>query len=220
MKSIVAVIAVCLVANIARGYVYSYQDTISLNAKEGEVDEAVLSGPNAPPDIYSVGGIAMLESGAFGFGSSYYGNNGVVESVTPSHMNILAVAIKYVGPLGDPEAAALAPGDIVGPSRTWSDFGFVGGYATTEYQVGDPAFLSPQGAYVGIEFFDANNQTHYGWLLVRYDQPPGTYFGTIELMEAAYETDPGVPITIVPEPGGIAILGVFAIGAAIHRRRW
>lgn len=221
MKEIITIITVCIVANVSRGFVYSYQETASVNAETDLIPlYAVSPGPNPPADMATVGAIAPLESDitvvagmtpAASAGEIAYGGFG------PAPPGVL---IGSYGAYSTPNAAALSPGDTIGPNGIWSNYGAIGGYAgSLEGIIGDPAFLSSNGAYAGIEFFDANNQIHYGWLLLRYDQPPGTFFGTIELMEAGYETDPGVAITIAPEPGA-ATLGVTAIFAAgLQRRR-
>ncbi|HEY1684861.1 MAG TPA: hypothetical protein VGG19_08865 [Tepidisphaeraceae bacterium] len=216
MKSIIFIFALGLTASLAQGYVYSYQDNIAISAQSGEIDAIVPPGPDAPSDMYFVGTIATLVSipsviaGTTIYGNAAYVTSADSESVPPP----LGVVIES-NPQVWINVASLIPGDTIGPSSDWGAYGYVGGYTTMgRWQVGDPAFLNPDGSYVGIEFPDANDQIHYGWLLVRYDQPQGSYFGTIELLQAAYETDPGVPITIVPEPAlsALAIAAVLMFG--------
>jgi hypothetical protein len=212
-----------LLANATRAYVYSYPEMISLGDPTGEAFAAVPVGPNPPADMQSVFAIAMLTSTISVTGKTPASDAGYVQSSKyEAYPEPPAVVIEapVAFPLF-PNAAVLSPGDTIGPNSLWGFAAWVGGYSSPGDTVGDPAFLSPNSAYVGIEFPDANSQIHYGWLLVRYDQSAGTYFGTIDLLEAAYETDPGVPITIAPEPTvpGFALGILVAIQKFCSRRR-
>ncbi|HEY1684862.1 MAG TPA: hypothetical protein VGG19_08870 [Tepidisphaeraceae bacterium] len=171
---------------------------------------------NSPAGMFN-GPLATLVSDVSVIGNTVICNNGEVQCYGSQD---------FPPPLGvvmesSYNVAALSSGSIVSPGSDWGTGGDIGGYAVGDEitPVGDPAFLNPNGSYVGIEFPDVNDQIHYGWLLVRYDQPQGTYFGTIELLQAAYETDPGVPITIVPEPAlvGLTLIAIPIFG--VRRRK-
>lgn len=224
MRIVTLAIAVGLLASSAQAYVYSYPVSIALNGQSGEETEVIGSGPNPPIDLV---GIAAADSSPNVFGNTPYADVGSImtadfESFSPPPFGVVIEAPQIGGIAA--AAAALFPGDVVGPDSTWGSSGCVGGYvfAPTLIQLGDPAFLDgPNGAYVGIEFSDGNNQIHYGWLQVYYDEPTGSLFGTIDVTEAAYETTPGVPITITPEPtyGVVGILAAFGIIAPRRRSR-
>jgi hypothetical protein len=216
MKILMAIIAASLIPSTARGYVFSYQDSISLSTHMYSEEEDILPSLNSPAGMFN-GPLATLVSDVSVIGNTVICNNGEVQCYGSQD---------FPPPLGvvmesSYNVAALSSGSIVSPGSDWGTGGDIGGYAVGDEitPVGDPAFLNPNGSYVGIEFPDVNDQIHYGWLLVRYDQPQGTYFGTIELLQAAYETDPGVPITIVPEPAlvGLTLIAIPIFG--VRRRK-
>lgn len=63
--------------------------------------------------------------------------------------------------------------------------------------------------YVGVRFTDIDGD-HYGWIDVVREGLDLNAFAW------AYETEPGVPITIIPAPGTLLAL---VVGAAVTRRR-
>lgn len=205
------ILVICVAASLAKGYVYSYTEAISLDAQEAEIFAIVPPGLAAPGDMSDVGAIATLDSGITEAGGAIpYANGGDIEPAQFEEFPApLAVVVESGGLPLTPRAAPLGPGDTIGPDSSWGSVGYVGGYAGYNLQMGDSAFLAPGSAYVGIEFPDNQNQIHYGYLLVSYDESsytPGRYSGTINLLQAAYETDPGVPITIAPEPAATSLL--------------
>ena len=73
------------------------------------------------------------------------------------------------------------------------------------------------GGYIGIESTGPDG-IHYGWLHIENDNPQWLTGGRVT--GYAYESSPGVPITVgsIPEPSCI-LLAVVGIGLGLRRRR-
>lgn len=110
--------------------------------------------------------------------------------------------------------SALGPGSIVDAATT------SGGpfQASMAYGGNNPnaEFNDVEGAFIGLAF-PINATTHYGWVRVDVDNAAGTF----NIVDWAYEDQPGVGITTpaVPEPGTLGLLAAGAAGLAALRRR-
>ena len=67
----------------------------------------------------------------------------------------------------------------------------------------------------GPTFNDAT-QFHYGYFRVTWDKQSDVF----QVLSGAYESTVNAPITVVPEPGGVALAGIgaLALGAGAIRR--
>lgn len=102
---------------------------------------------------------------------------------------------------GSGDLAVLGLGDIVGPVSDFSGMGWM---------------PSDQTLYVGLEFY-ISGLIHYGWIQFKFDEDD------LIVASAAWESSPGVGLTIVPvvpEPSTYAAATALIAGAAIllHRR--
>lgn len=130
-------------------------------------------------------------------------NGGAVWSQLPGQNDINGFAIPLTA--GTVLGASGNPGWFTGPSALQSarDTGSIGYFTGLE-----------QG-YLGVQFL-IEGQTHYGWISAG---SPLVGFNGGWVYDYAWETQPGVPITIgaVPEPGTVALLATGA--AALYWRR-
>lgn len=113
---------------------------------------------------------------------------------------------------------SFAPGDLIGPSTSFSNSTPVGAYyywSDWDVYIGDGA-----REYVGLRFEDAGGDMHYGWMDVMWN--PGDE--RFDAYAWAYETEADKPIGAaegIPEPGTLAMfaVGAMALAAARARRR-
>jgi hypothetical protein len=126
---------------------------------------------------------------------------------------------------------AVSLGTAVGPSLAYvSDTQSLG--AITYNYVGKPPHWSGGGAlqipagdsYRGLRFVGPGNAIYYGWLRfsgnINVAPPPSGYL-SIEVVDYAYETSPGVPIQVgaIPAPGEAVTACIVAIAAVFRRKR-
>ncbi|MEM6334434.1 MAG: PEP-CTERM sorting domain-containing protein [Planctomycetota bacterium] len=104
---------------------------------------------------------------------------------------------------------ALGDGDIVDASTVGPTFAGALAYGSNP----SSEFDNADGAFIGLSF-PANGNTYFGWVEVDIDQAAGTFF----VSRWAYETQPGVGITI-PEPASLGLLAAGAAGLAGYRGR-
>lgn len=115
-----------------------------------------------------------------------------------------------VDQLGRADASFLdgyEPGDDI-PTvvSEWGDLGY------TNFPGYSSPLLYDQPTYLGVRF-DEGSGWQYGWIGVVFSSTDYT----LDAFAWAYETEPGVPITVTPEPGTLALLAVGAVG--LLRRR-
>ena len=110
--------------------------------------------------------------------------------------------------IGDAMASALEPGDLIGPASSWSGTGVldIAGVELDTWNVDSRLF--------GVEL-SVDGEAFYGWIEVGLTEDSG-----LELIQAAFETQPGVPIRagLVPEADSLGPM-LLAILCVIASRR-
>jgi hypothetical protein len=123
-------------------------------------------------------------------------------------------------------SAPLSAGSLVGPST---------GLTTVGQQLGDwswtrepeppyDTFYSvsmnlPEGdSFWGLRFHDAAGTDHYGWL--RFHGHATSTDLSISVVDYAYETDAGVPITVgaIPAPSALTVMATLGLMSARRSR--
>ena len=123
----------------------------------------------------------------------------------------------FIGP-GDPRLSTVAQITLGSRYRSAGVPSYYGGFAAdgrTPGTIANGAVAAGTQAYAGFSFTAADG-VHFGYVRL------STSTGLIDFTTAVYESAPRVGITIVPEPGTLAMLavgGVGALGMAIKRRR-
>lgn len=95
-------------------------------------------------------------------------------------------------------------GDSIGPDSTFGSRASIG---TDSLSFTSVPRLIPDEAIIGLSI-PINGAVHYGWLEL----------DGLSIVRWAYETDPGVPATVIPVPASAALLGLGGLAAARRRR--
>jgi hypothetical protein len=126
----------------------------------------------------------------------------------------------------------LSVGSTIGPTTTLTGTGMsLGGSSYNRnpeppYNWSGGASMSlPEGdSYWGLRFHDAAGTDHFGWLRFRghadNTPPPPNGFVNISVVDYAFETQAGVPITVgaIPAPGSLVTIGGLNVLLARRRR--
>jgi len=113
----------------------------------------------------------------------------------------------YVGVGG--AVARLTLGTSIGAAST-----FIGGTSTPLASTWN---LNSSDNYVGFRFLnEGNGQVHYGYMQIALGA--NTFTGR-SIVGYAYENVPGASITVVPEPGTYALMGLGLAGLLLATRR-
>jgi hypothetical protein len=103
--------------------------------------------------------------------------------------------------------ANLLPGATVGAASTY------GSGSTANFAQWN---LNSTDNYFGFRFTNESGGTlHYGWAQLSI----GATIGDRTLIGLAFESTPNTPITVVPEPGTYALMGLGLVGLALVARR-
>lgn len=114
-------------------------------------------------------------------------------------------------------ANALSEGDVVDATTVGDGFAVSLAYGGNNPNA---EFNNTDDAFIGLSFPIGGNTPdvlHYGWVRVAIDNDAGTF----KILEWAYETEPGVGLTIqttIPEPTTLGLLAAGAAGVAALRR--
>ena len=105
-------------------------------------------------------------------------------------------------------------GSVVDGNSVFSS-GF-GGSENAHLGTGEGQFLPGEIGYLGFRLEDGG-EYYYGYMRVLLGN--SSVGGTV--LDWAYESTPGLGITVVPEPSSYALLGgaIFGLGALVWRRR-
>jgi hypothetical protein len=173
------------------------------------LDGTTYSGPSVFPTIPGPG--ANYDFNIFGGTTAWSlfspGTSGQSSPTVP------ATSKGYVASTTSGPALALAPGTVVGPASIFNS----GTPSATAIATGVDVYIGFRFRNEGPDLSVATDDTvHFGYALINL--PPATLTQAGTLIGYAYESTPGVAITIplVPEPASLAALG---LGAAAFRRR-
>lgn len=122
-------------------------------------------------------------------------------------------------------------GDEVGQDDFYSSYGWAAGARSFEGGGEGPQPTndgwdvyvgSETPGYIGLRFIDDEEDNHFGWLKVLWNDPDERF----DALAWAYETEDDTPIVIddpesIPEPGTLALfaLGAGALAVAARRRK-
>lgn len=118
-------------------------------------------------------------------------------------------------------AATFQIGEQVGPNAPYpAPVNINVGYFNVN--LGRHGFLG-QHPFVGFWVILGDGLPRYGWIEFDYREslihPDGDRGLMYQPIRWAYETEPNTPITVVPSPGAVSLLGVAAIGAWLSTPR-
>ena len=154
----------------------------------------------------------------FFFRTGSFGFDGTGFRIYPT--NSATVWARMAGPLdSNTLAIPLNPDDVVQADlptgSIWDDDGTYSTTLCTGFDVGASGPFCAKEAAVGLRFQIGTN-THYGWIFL--DVPGGLNTGNV--LSFAYEDQPDTAITVIPEPGSVAMwLGGAGLLTLYRRER-
>ncbi|HWL53663.1 MAG TPA: PEP-CTERM sorting domain-containing protein [Chthoniobacteraceae bacterium] len=183
------------------------------NAAVVTMDVSSISGPNAGIPSESLLEISMsdLTDGALtvplqGFNASL----GVGLGTGPSTSFSIATGSGKASPVRFSDGDTIDSGDQFSTDFTRTVF-----YYPTEEAIAPD--WGP-GSYLGFKVDENDTDTYYGWLEITWDSDTQVF----QILSGAYESTPGVGISVpraIPEPSSLALLALGASGLAALRRR-
>lgn len=99
-------------------------------------------------------------------------------------------------------ASTFGPGDVIDAGLSWSSRAHF-----LWHTYGGMHPLLGDDAYIGVRF-ELDSQHHYGWIHLRWDDPPGYGTPGYNPVAWAYETEADTPIGIIPEPASLALMAL------------
>ncbi len=170
--------------------------------------------PSQQPGTDPDGSIMVIASSASTSSTSSHSSLGKAHALAPDHVTFLANETERLtggyfcfydirGSIDAP--VSLEPGDVVGPGslEVHAVLGEGNLYETTDCTGDGSIDVVDDGFTIGVAIQEPDG-VHYGWITIDRPSPddPVSIYGPYRVLQYAYETEPGVPVTVTapPEP--------------------